>query len=893
MNEALVPFFRGDYMPHGHCYLWQPEILWTHVISDAIIAVSYFSIPIALYYFVVQKQIREFRWIFLLFALFILACGITHLMGIVTIWQGVYGLHGLTKALTALVSITTAITLFKVLPYALRLPSSAELEAAHKRAHEEQARVSRMKLQQKADAIFKFALDLFPTGLVVVDAKQNIVLANHTFARTFGYDAEELINHPLSQLLTTGQQAHHSLQVSEYLKNPVQKHAMAAGRYVKGITKNRSEVAIEISLSVHEYEGEKHAFASVIASDEVLSQHSANSEITNRIKRAIDATNDGLWEWNVQTNQVWFSARMMRMIGCHPEKDQPQFEQWLAHIHPDDKPMLQRALAKHFNEQDTFDVIYRGISDSSEFEWLHIRGNTIFDKSKRPILMSGTLTNINKIKTLQEELSQKTHFLNQFLNKSLAGAYLFDLKNFNNTFINKQYTEITGYNLEDLQLVQNITGILPLVHPEDQDDFAKHLREVIDSDAPSGVAIEYRFKHKDGHWIWCYSRDSIYSRDTNGAATTMLGSFFNISELKERENRIKQLAQNFENTFEQAAVGIAHISLDRKWLKTNRRLCDILNTSPESLMSAPFEKSVLDKDRDIDEIQMQELRSGKIKQYSVEKRLIREGHDIFWANLTISLVNGDKADNSYFIVVVEDITDRKAVAQALSESNASLERFAYSASHDLQEPLRKISAFSDSLDRRLIGKVDDPEARYELNRISDAAKRMRGMIDSLLQLSRYSRNKIDKVSTSLDQLLCLVKDDMSKIISESGASIELLNDAKISVDASGFQQVLRNLISNSIRYAKPDEPAKIRIDSEVMRNKTIISVSDEGKGFHLQYAEQIFEPFKRLVGREIPGSGMGLALCRQIVKAHGGSISARSNFGGGAIFTIELPPESK
>ncbi len=740
----------------------------------------------------------------------------------------------------------------------------------------------------KSCELFQFALDLFPTGLAVVDDKHQIIFANNLFASTFGYQPQELINQPISKLIREDQNQKHAQQINRYLKNPSQRYAMAAGRFVKGLTKEGKEIPVEISLSSYR----QHAFASVLAVNEPPTTQNLASEISNRIKRAIDATNDGLWEWNVQTNMVWYSARLMRMIGCDPEKEIPQFEHWLEHIHADDKPLLQRALAKHFNHREPFDVIYRGVSETGEYEWLHTRGDTIFDKGGRPLLMSGTLTNINKIKTLQEELSQKTHFLNQFLDKSLAGAYLFDLKNFSNTFINKQYSEITGYSLEDLQEIQHITGILPLIHPEDQEAFAGHLDDVIESNAPSGVAIEYRFKHKKGHWIWCYSRDSVYSRQASGIAVTMLGSFFDISELKEREGHIKQLAQNFENTFEQAAVGIAHISLDKKWLKTNRRLCSILNTTPERLMSAFFDDNVLDKDRELDKTQMEELRSGSLKQYSVEKRLIREGHDIFWANLTISMVSGDSPENSYYIVVVEDITDRKAVAQALSESNASLERFAYSASHDLQEPLRKISAFSDSLDRRLIGKLDDPDARYELNRISDAAKRMRGMIDSLLQLSRYSRNKIDKISIDLKQLLCLVLDDMSKIIEESHATIELVNNASIMVDESGFQQVLRNLIGNSIRYAKADQAPIIRIDSEVMRNKTVITVSDEGKGFNLQYAEQIFEPFKRLVGREIPGSGMGLALCRQIIKAHGGTISAKSNLGGGAVFTIELPPEN-
>jgi hypothetical protein len=116
MGEFFGSYFRGDYMPHGHCYLWQPHILWVNVISDLIIAAAYFSIPIALMVFIRNRPDIEHRAVFILFSAFILLCGITHLMGIWTIWQGVYGLHGIAKFTTAVVSMITAFSLYKLMP---------------------------------------------------------------------------------------------------------------------------------------------------------------------------------------------------------------------------------------------------------------------------------------------------------------------------------------------------------------------------------------------------------------------------------------------------------------------------------------------------------------------------------------------------------------------------------------------------------------------------------------------------------------------------------------------------------------------------------------------------------------------------------------------------------
>lgn len=128
--DMLTEFFRGDYMPHGHCYLWRPSILWVNVISDILIALAYFSIPFVLVYFIRKRSDIKFRGVYVLFSAFILLCGVTHLFAIYTIWHGTYGLHGLSKALTAIVSITTACALVYLRKQILSIPSTHELTSA-------------------------------------------------------------------------------------------------------------------------------------------------------------------------------------------------------------------------------------------------------------------------------------------------------------------------------------------------------------------------------------------------------------------------------------------------------------------------------------------------------------------------------------------------------------------------------------------------------------------------------------------------------------------------------------------------------------------------------------------------------------------------------------------
>jgi hypothetical protein len=128
MLENVTSFFAGDYAPHGYCLLWRPELIWTHVVSDALIAAAYFSIPVALMTFVRKRPDVEFGRMFWLFALFILSCGFTHVMGIWNLWNGDYAAEATIKAITAAASVPTAILLWPLLPKALAVPSPSMLQ---------------------------------------------------------------------------------------------------------------------------------------------------------------------------------------------------------------------------------------------------------------------------------------------------------------------------------------------------------------------------------------------------------------------------------------------------------------------------------------------------------------------------------------------------------------------------------------------------------------------------------------------------------------------------------------------------------------------------------------------------------------------------------------------
>ncbi len=879
-------------MPHGHCYLWQPGILWMNVISDLLIALAYFSIPCALIIILKKRKDIEFQGIFVLFALFITCCGITHLFGIYTVWHGIYGLHGIAKAVTATVSVVTAIVLFKYIPALLALPTPTQLEAARLKATEEKIKRTKLEVEKKANDIFKYATELIPTGLLVVDNNQHIRIANTALGKMFGYENDELVGKPLSTLLPQNLASHHQSLVDSYVSDPKQNYAMATGRVVRGLDKKGNDVSVEINLSTYRLDNQPYSFATVSDVQKIFNEKSKEYEQSNRIKRAIDATNDGIWEWNLKTNGVWFSQRMLTMIGADTQKDTPNLDLWKSHIHERYIDIFKKQLSSHFKQKSEYDVVYLGLAASGKYEWFRNRGNTIFDHNDQPVLMSGTLTNIHKIKLLESELNTKTQFLDAVLSKSLCGLFIFDIETQSSSYINRQYTSITGYTADDLKYLDYLKGPSALFHPDDLGKIDQHMETIMNARDDDAHTIMYRFLHKEGHYIWCLSKDSVYSRNEAGEVSAIIGTFFDISELKEREEEIKRLALDFSTTFEQAAVGIAHVALDGTWLKANNKLCDILGYSRDELLSMTFQEITYKDDLDKDLDYLKAMLEGSIEEFVMEKRYYRKTGQLIWANLTVSIVKSDPLTPSHFIAVIEDISQRKYMQHALAQSNKALERFAYSASHDLQEPLRKISAFSDSLTQRLAGKLDDEDAEFELERISDASTRMREMIHSLLQLSRFSTQPINKNAVLLSDLIATIAEDLSPLIDESNACIEVEHDCTIYVDEHCFHHVFSNLIANSIRYAKKDQPAIIKIKGEQQALQTIIDVTDNGVGFDSKYASEIFAPFRRLVGRSIPGHGMGLAICQRIIEVHNGNISAKSDINQGTTITICLPNET-
>ncbi|MCE9561806.1 MAG: PAS domain S-box protein [Planctomycetes bacterium] len=257
--------------------------------------------------------------------------------------------------------------------------------------------------------------------------------------------------------------------------------------------------------------------------------------------------------------------------------------------------------------------------------------------------------------------------------------------------------------------------------------------------------------------------------------------------------------------------------------------------------------------------------------------------------------------------LVDEVEERRlveqrvrAVAAELARSNAELEQFAYVASHDLQEPLRKIQAFGDRLRNKFRDQLPDGGKDY-VDRMLNSAGRMRQLIDDLLSFSRVTSQSRPFVRVELGKIVREVVSDLSVRIEQTGGEVRISELPEIDADAMQMRQLFQNLIANALKFQRPDVPPIVEVQGELVTAPPLeagepsipscrLTVKDNGIGFDTKYLDRIFQVFQRLHGREeYEGTGVGLAICRKIAERHAGTITAASQLGEGATFTVILP----
>jgi PAS domain S-box-containing protein len=379
----------------------------------------------------------------------------------------------------------------------------------------------------------------------------------------------------------------------------------------------------------------------------------------------------------------------------------------------------------------------------------------------------------------------------------------------------------------------------------------------------------------------------------------------------------------FQRFAEESGHGLAMADLNRRVTYVNPALCRMLGVErPEDVLGKTFDPFYSEEARRrvnekiIRTVLEEGQWKGELAQLSKKGEVSQTLENIF-------LIRDEKGDPLCLANVITDISERKRAEQEresliglleesnatldhlnerLTQSNRELQDFAYVASHDLQEPLRKVQAFGERLKVKYEDALDDQGHDY-IGRMQNAAERMQTLINDLLSFSRISTKAQPFTPVGLGKVIEGVLSDLETHIEELGARVEVGDLPTLDADPLQMRQLLQNLIGNALKFHRRDEPPVVKVRGDLLdsggqqsgglplgKQLCQITVEDNGIGFEQKHADRIFGFFQRLHGRSAyEGTGIGLAICRKIVDRHGGSITAESSPGQGAKFIVALP----
>jgi PAS domain S-box-containing protein len=363
-----------------------------------------------------------------------------------------------------------------------------------------------------------------------------------------------------------------------------------------------------------------------------------------------------------------------------------------------------------------------------------------------------------------------------------------------------------------------------------------------------------------------------------------------IQERKRAEEALRESEEKYRVLFEAAPIGIGIADFEGKVLDANKSIQEMTGFTLEELSSIDIGSTYVDPNKR--RLLLKTLQeAGRVRDWEV--RLKRKDGAIYYALLSADLL--ELRGRKVLLTTARNITERKRIedelrqrTEELARSNAELEQFAYVASHDLREPLRMVSGFTQLLARHYKGRLDKSADEF-IGYIVGGATRMQRMVDDLLSYSRIGMYGKPLEPTDCEAVLDQVLTNLKVAIEQNNAVVTHDPLPTVMADMSQMVQLFQNLISNSIRYRGAETP-RIHVSAERKEDDWVFSARDNGRGIAPEFFRRLFQLFQREhPEREYSGTGIGLAICKRIVERHGGRIWAESEVGKGSIFYFTIP----
>jgi len=637
-------------------------------------------------------------------------------------------------------------------------------------------------------------------------------------------------------------------------------------------------VGVQVSYAIRRENTERSAARAL----ERLSYHMDNSAV-------------GVVEVDRDLRISGWSPHCEALFGWHESEVVGKTTEEIGFIHPEDNHLVAEVFGKLDDPGLTsYDLFHRNITKSGEVVYIDWFNSVLRDDNDGVVSNLGIAVDRTAEVRARQALDEERQI---FVSGPTMVMRWGDEPGWPITYASPNVEEILGYTIDEFA-GGSVRGI-DFIHPDDIALLEREIDAFLRSAEPQWAIEPFRAITKSGSTIWV--KTYISRPRDSGSQGDYIAYLVDITETVELQEETRRQEDLLRSVIEGTDAGTWEWHLDTGNTVLNERWAAMIGYGLEELQPLTIDKWAR-MTHPADLVHSNRLRkdnfTGRTESFTYDCRVQHKDGSWVWVHDRGKVVER-KADGTPLRVagIRLDVTDQKEAESAVLEtndalkrSNVELERFAYVASHDLQEPLRMVAGFTQLLKTKYSTELDDTAQEY-IHFAFDGAQRMQRLIRDLLSYSRLGRQEIEETPVDAAALVARVGQALQLSIEEHDARIDCAELPIVRADAGQLYQLLQNLIGNALKYHGEKRPL-IQVFTELKEGERVFCVRDNGIGIAPEQSERVFEIFQRLHSRaEYAGTGIGLSICKRIVERHGGRIWFESAPGEGSVFYFTLAAE--
>ncbi len=730
---------------------------------------------------------------------------------------------------------------------------------------------------------FRSAMQYSAVGMSLVSTGGHWIKVNKALCEIVGYTHNELLKKDFNSLIHPEDLQDNLSLLHQLLEGEIETYQLEN----RVLHKKGHSVWVSVSVSAvwDKAKKPKYFICQTRNISERKKAEQEREELSKTLSLILDNAGEGIYGVDLEGKTTFANKAALNMVGYTLEEMLNVSQHDLIHHHyADGTPYPKESCNIYATFREG-----RTKTEDKEVFW-HKNGSAIpVEYTSSPILdvdgeISGAVIVFKDISE-RREAENKLHESYQFqelIMKTVPGMIFIKDDQFRIIQANEEFLNV--YPPEQRDRVIGYTT-LESYDPQDAEGFLKHDIEAFENGSSE---VEETITFPDGNKKTLLTKKVRFENSDN--KNYILGLAHDITELKRKDLELAKSEAKHRAVLENTVDGLITI--------TSRGIIESFNPASEKIFGYKARELIgrnikilmPTPDREYHDEYLRDYKnSGKKSIIGISREVtgLRKDGTEFSMELSVSEINLD--GQILYSGIVRDITERKITEEELVRSNLDLERFAYIASHDLQEPLRMVSSFTNLIQEEYKDSFDDKAQKY-MGFISNASERMQDLVRDLLDYSRAGQSVPKFETIECNQLVNSVVEALNDVIEETKAEVTFDSMPEIYSNPIRVSRLLQNLIGNAIKYKKDNVTPQVHVGVQENGDYWTFSVSDNGIGIKQEYLDQVFVLFKRLHNKdEYAGTGIGLAICKKIVESIGGKIWIESEFGSGSTFYFNIP----